>query len=855
MGTRLRRCALLALLAIAAQLPAYSQPAEAARRAEAEFEIGHGNEAMALWKKALAEYRASGDVAGQMRVLDRLGTTANLMRQWSEANNYLAEALELARRSGNAALEAALVPKLADATARADDHPRAVSANRDLLARSEAAGDTAVAALAAARLGQALSATGRPEPAATAFGRAAELFRASGDLENESAALKEMGAELRRQERYVAAVEAYTQAAKVAREAGNASLEAQALHGLGVSNYYLGDYAAAAGILKDAIRIARRAGNRSTEAAALMSLGSTQYFQQQQADAVRSYEQVLVIARSMLDRKLEGQALGNLGLALGHAGDHERAADYIRQSAAIAKERGDRFVEAQALGNLALQLFGQGKYAEAVPLLMQSRALARAIPYRRGEAITLRNLGIAQLRSGQAAAAEASLREAIALQEALRGQTAGIDRSNVSLFETQLDAYRVLQAALVAQNRTDAALEVSERGRAQALVDLLAHRGIAPQRAPTLSIDAIRALARTRRETLVEFSFVPEDKAIYTWVVRPDGAVHFRRIGFDVKGGSVDSAIEGLVRDSRAAMGALGPRDVPKPAPGIAGRDEMLALFHRMLIAPLADWLPASPDAPVVLIPQGSLFLLPFAALRDERGRALIESHTLVVVPSIQALAQLGVKRAATGRAVVAGNPAMSDLRLAGFGNTPVQFAPLPAAEREAVAVARLLDTQALVGPAASKAAILARASAASVIHLATHGIAEDARAEGVPGALVLAPSGDDDGVLTALDIMRLTLQADLVVLSACNTGLGNISGDGVLGLSRAFLAAGAQSVVVSLWSVPDQPTSELMQTFYRKLAVNGNKAGALRQAMLETRARHPDPLAWAGFILVGDSR
>jgi len=844
------------MLAIAAQLPVHAQPAEAAQRAEAEFELGHGNEAMALWRKALAEYRAAGDTAGQLRVLERLGSTANLMRQYIQASDFLAEALELARRSGNQALVADLTAKLANAASRAGDHPRAISANRDLLARAEAGGDVATAALAAARLGQALSATDQPQQAASAFRRAAELFHAAGNRENESAALKEMGAALRKQERYVAAADAYAEAARVAREAGNASLEAQALNGLGSSNYYLGDYTAAAAILKDAIRIARRAGDRSTEAAALMSLGNTQYFLQQQADAVRSYEEVLATARSLKDRELEGEALGNLGLALGHAGEYERAAEYIGQSAAIAKERGDRFIEAQALGNLALQLFGQGKYAEAIPLLKQSRSLAQAIGYRRGESIALRNLGIAQLRSGQAAAAEGSLREAIALQEALRSQTAGIDRRNVSLFETQLDAYRVLQAALVAQNRTDAALEVSERGRAQALADLLAQRGLAPARAAPLSIEAIRAVARTRRETLVEFSFVPEDKAIYAWVVRPDGAVQFRRIGFDVKGGSVDSAIEGMVRDSRAALGALGPRDIPKPTPGIAGRDEMLALFHRILIAPLADWLPASPDAAVVLIPQGPLFLLPFAALRDERGRALIELHTLAVVPSIQTLAQLGAKRATPpGRALVAGNPALPELRLAAFGGTPVKFAPLPAAEREAVAVAALLDTQALIGTAASKAAILVRAPAAGVIHLATHGIAEDARGEGVPGALVLAPSGTDDGVLTTLEITALRLQADLVVLSACNTGLGNISGDGVLGLSRAFLAAGAQGVVVSLWSVPDQPTAELMQTFYRKLAGSGNKADALRQAMLETRARHPDPLAWAGFILVGDSR
>jgi len=860
-----RRCRaglLFAALALAAVLPAQAQgAADLARRAEAQFDVGHGAEAIALWQQALALYTAAADSAGQLRVLERLGTTASLTGQMAEASGYLARALELARRSGNTALEADVLVKLADAASRAGDRPRAIAANRDLLGRAEAAGDTATAALAAARLGQALLDDAQLEPAALAFRRAAALFRKLGERSNESAALDYAGDALRRQEDYVGAAEAYRQAARVAREASSARLEAEALHGLGLSSSYLGDYAGATDTLKDAIRVARRGGERAIEAAALMSLGNVQYFLSQPADAARTYEQVVAAAQALHDRALEAEALGNLGLALGQTGQFDRAAEYLRQDIAIARERGDRLVESQALGNLGTQLIQQGHYGDAIGALQQSRELARAVGYRRGEAIALRNLGFAQFHHGQAAAAEASLRAAIALQEALRAQAAGIDRFNVSLFDTQLDAHRTLQAALVAQGRPEAALQASEQGRARALADLLARRGTAPAQAQAqaqatpLTIDAIRAVARTRHETLVEFSVVPADSAIYVWAVRPDGAIQFRRIGLELRGATVDGALEGLIRDTRAALGALGPRDIPAPRPGIAGRDELLAMWHRLLIAPVAELLPASPEAPVVIIAQGPLFLLPFAALRDERGRTLLESHTLAMAPSIQALAQLGTPRAAPGgRALVAGNPALSDLRVAALGDAPVRFQPLPAAEREAMLVAALLDTRPLIGPAASKSAVLSLAPDARVIHLATHGIAEDVRGQGLPGALVLAASGTDDGLLSSSEIMGLRLHAGLVVLSACNTGLGNLSGDGVIGLSRAFMAAGAQSVVVSLWSVPDQPTAELMQAFYRSLASSPNKAAALRHAMLATRARYPDPLAWAGFILVGES-
>jgi CHAT domain-containing protein len=120
------------------------------------------------------------------------------------------------------------------------------------------------------------------------------------------------------------------------------------------------------------------------------------------------------------------------------------------------------------------------------------------------------------------------------------------------------------------------------------------------------------------------------------------------------------------------------------------------------------------------------------------------------------------------------------------------------------------------------------------------------------PGVLALAPGGGEDGWLTAAEIAELDLQADLVVLSACDTGRGRITGDGVVGLTRAFLSAGADTVIVSLWQVPDDATAALMVAFYEALAETGDKAAALQQAMVATRAQFPDPRNWSAFVLVG---
>ncbi len=187
----------------------------------------------------------------------------------------------------------------------------------------------------------------------------------------------------------------------------------------------------------------------------------------------------------------------------------------------------------------------------------------------------------------------------------------------------------------------------------------------------------------------------------------------------------------------------------------------------------------------------------------------------------------------------------------------------------EAKAIAQMFNTQPLLGAQATKATVVQQMQTARMIHLATHGLLDDYKGLGVPGAIALAPDPQPtsppsqggtggiipNGLLTASEILDLKLQADLIVLSACDTGRGRITGDGVIGLSRSLITAGVPSVLVSLWKVPDDSTNTLMQAFYKNLQQPGvNKAQALRQAILSTRAQHSDPLHWAAFTLMGEA-
>jgi CHAT domain-containing protein len=845
-------------------------PAELMRRADAEIEVGHGAEAIALWQQALADYRQAGDLTGQSRALKRIGETSKLMDRPDEAVSALAEALRLSRRTGNSSSLRELLDALTEAADDARDPSPAIDAARELLAIAEASGDTQAASRAAARLGGWLLDAGNPKLAAVALRRAAELFHTVGNRRNENVALFKLGRALLKTEDYISAADAFHQAESIARQSHNFSLQARSLKGQGDARYLLGDYPGAIEALNAAIHVATREGDRDTEGSAQISLGNVYYFLSENEKSVQCYQQALAAAKALNDRAFEGEALGNLAGVYSHMGQHEQAAEYRRQDVAIARELRNQFVEAQALGNLGVELMQQGKYAEAIPVLEQGVAISLEIGYKRGVSIMLRNLGKSQLGMGKPGLAEAAFRKAILAQEELREQAVADDAHNVSLFETQLEAYGDLQTALIAQNKTEAALEVSEAGRARAMADLLAGRGGASAKAPSPRFEEIQGIARSRRVTLVEFSMSDTNgkHALYIWVVKPDGSVafHYGAINdllfqpnlielmlkeLTGKRGNLDSAFRALVNKVRKDVGE--PSKSPsEPKPATDGQ-ELLAIIYRALIAPISEDLPSPPNEPVVLIPHGSLFLLPWAALPDRSGRPLAEAHTLLLAPSIQTLGLFSRPTAAENRpALVVGNPATSSVHLSPSNKMSVEMPPLPLAEREAMAVASILRTKPLLGPAASREAVLARMPEAGIIHLATHGVSDDVRGKGIPGALVVASGPLGDGLIATPEIMNLRLNAALVVLSACDTGLGKLSSDGVIGLSRAFLVAGAKNVIVSLWRVADEPTAELMTAFYTALSNGQAPAPALRQAMLETRNAHPHPSAWAGFILMG---
>jgi CHAT domain-containing protein len=291
--------------------------------------------------------------------------------------------------------------------------------------------------------------------------------------------------------------------------------------------------------------------------------------------------------------------------------------------------------------------------------------------------------------------------------------------------------------------------------------------------------------------------------------------------------------------------------------------------LYDLLIGPALEQLKGVTT--LCVIPDGVLWELPFQALQTKDDRYLLEDYSVYYAPSLAVLKEMSERRRSVDRLppslLAFGNPRLSSEVTANVKAVyrSEVLGPLPEAESEVKALSKIWSParrKVLTGAAAEKKTFKSEAGQYALIHLATHGILDDSNP--MYSRLVMARSEndpDDDGLLEAREIMQLNLHADLVVLSACQTARGRFgAGEGVVGMSWAFLVAGVPTMVASQWKVDSASTATLMIDFHRRLkdrkADNpSTKANALRQAALnlKTDPRYRHPFFWASFAMIGD--
>jgi CHAT domain-containing protein/tetratricopeptide (TPR) repeat protein len=835
------------------------------------FRRGQYQAAIEDWQTVLSIYRQLNDRRGEAISIRNLGLIQKSLEEYEQAISLYKQSLEIFGEIGDRQNEAKSLNTLGNLYREQGEYHQAIELHEQSLAISQEIGDRQGEVDSLGNLGSAYFRLGDYPKAIDLQQQSLAVSQEIGDRQGEADSLINLGLAFDSTGEYQQAINFYQRSLEIAREIRDQLGEAYSLANLGLTYFRIGEYQQAIELNQQSLAIKQEVGDRRGQATSMLNIGISYLGLEEPRRAIDFLQQSLEIVQEINDQQGEADSLGNLGTAHVKLGEHQQAIGFYQEQLAVAQEIGYQVAEADALGNLGIAFDSIGEYQQAIDYQQQSLLVAQEIGNPLSEAISLQNLGSLYLDRGEVKKAQENLYSSISLYETLRAAELP-DQNQVSLFETQASAYKDLERVLILQNLLETALEISERGRTRAFVRLLSARSsIEPnylENSQFPSFSEMQKIAREQQSTLIEYSISESTSgdglSLYIWLIQPNGELHFKEV---VIGESL-VAVSELVEQSRVAMDVRGRGGFVPSAPIPEERDATVQLkqLHQLLIEPIADWLPDDPTQRVVFIPQGDLFLVPFPALIDESGTYLIEHHTVLTAPSIQTL-DLTRRRSTTTASrpdgtvniLTVGNPVMPEVWNP-ESDTFTQLLTLIGAEQEAKAIASFFGTEALIGAQATEQAVKQQIENAHIVHLATHGlleygIPEESGVRDVPGAIALSPSQSEDGLLTATEIIEeLNLQADLVVLSACDTGLGRVTGDGVIGLSRSLIAAGTPSVIVSLWSIPDAPTAELMVEFYRQRQQGQDKAQALRQAMLVTMKTHPNPRDWAAFTLIGEA-
>ena len=778
------------------------------------------------------------------------------------------------------------------------------------------------------------------QPAAKpSFELALEILRRVGDRVGEATALNNLGLVAAGAGRPFEALEHYHAALDLWRQEEILRQQAVTLSNIGEIYTSIHEIDRARDFLHQAREIQQGIGDRRGQAITLNNLALTAERADLPDEAASLYQKALELFGVVGDAVGEARTLDNLGRLHQLRGKPQEAEPAHRRALEIAQRNNDRHGEARALSNLGW-LVAESDPQKALELQRKADELFSRLDAQRGRTRALHGAATALLRLGRLEEAQVEIERALAQVEDLQARMSSRALRR-SFFATQRDLYAFAHDLAIERHRSDPtgghrrrAFDIGQRARARGFLEALDDLGLRRDIAPTLLAEEqllksrineaqrqqmvaisnkattteLAPLARRLRELLSDLDRLqtririqvaeesrwsgPLSQEEIQQLIDPGTLLLHYELGpersflwvlsrtavelFELPSGP---EIEGLARRFHHALGARERRLGQHPLRRMSWE------LGRMLLGPLG---PRLEQQRLVIVGEGALHLVPFAALRLEPlGSPLIDRHEVVFVPSASALSALRAPRSDPtfrGELAVVADPVFTatDPRWVGRvggedqPSIPADTEPetlglgeglqrLAASGNEARAILEFFPPDrrlALIGLAADREAILGGAlDGFRILHFATHGLLNPEHPE--LSGLMLSMVGDSgrprDGFLDQHEILDLSLDAELVVLSACRTALGReIPGEGIAGLPRAFLYAGARGVVVSLWAVDDAATAELMTRFYRHhIELGDSPAASLRAAQrsLASETRWRAPVFWAGFVLQGDWR
>lgn len=647
--------------------------------------------------------------------------------------------------------------------------------------------------------------------------------------------------------RHREAVDAFLESLSLGRSTRFAPFHLTALMGLGSAYLTLKEYGHAERRLLEALQLARQLGNVRAEANALAGLGrcyrqlgslqkAGAYFNQalKLAAPIPVVEATLAAQRGLGELAIRG---GDFKAALANLESAARDIESIRSRIPTADLKTDFGTENAKLYEDLVYVLAQmdrrepGRGWDRKAFEYAERGRARAF-------LDLLSESRAQITKGLSAEQ----------RQQRTGLEAELSRSIKALMEHDTEVNRrAARKAETALGDWITSIRITNPS----------YQGlIYPQ-----PIGAAEAVKRAGRMRLTALEYTLGDRESYLWVVTQGQIRLFRLPG---------RASIGLAVNEYRKVCAQHPRGEQFDA----WQDKAAALYN-VLVKPAEQYL--APDHPLVIAPDGILHYLPFETLRasgpNDGAHCLIEQFPISYVPSVSVLAELEDRSPGRARKMdllAYGDPLFSrrgetvplsaELVRGIYEATGIHFPQLPNTRREVDGIGRLFAPErrtTLLGLNATESSVKhANLLDYRLVHFATHAVIDDRNPARSGIVLSLVNTGDEDGILRMNEILNLEMSADLVVLSACQTGLGSlVRAEGMVGLTRAFLYAGARGVAVSLWDVNDLIAPEFMESLYRHLKQGRAPAEALRSAKLEMlHSGSPvraNPYFWAPFILV----
>ncbi|HEY3884261.1 MAG TPA: CHAT domain-containing tetratricopeptide repeat protein, partial [Vicinamibacterales bacterium] len=810
----------------AAPAPAAGSAKELLAAAQPLLDHSAYRAAVPLLERALVEADAGGDRALITSVLKALASGRWGLGDYAGSAALRQRQYDLARTMHDAAQERDALNGLGLDEYSQGQYAHALVEYQRALDADRAAPSVRGEGVIWANIGLVYRFQGRFDEARDAFEKSLGYRRSTGDEAGVAQTLNHLGIVYRAMSNFDRAIAYYMQSLDTRRRLGDRQGESQTLNNL--ANVYLdmGEAERAIDLYKQAEAIAGEIGYTVQIALAQANIANVLETFGRPQEALPRYESALATYRQIGRRSQIVDVLRSLGRVHAALGERDAAAAALDESRAVAHAIGEPDAEARTLDELGRLALDTDRPADALAHLNAANALVAGRRMPDVEYAVLADRAAALERLRRPTEAIRDLRASVAIIVDVRARLT-TDLGKIGFLERREEVFAQLTRLLLRTGAPEAALEVAESGRARALADLLGSRDAAGRSAGWASLDRVRhaaALAdaaepaqqrpRDRDLSAAIDSLRRNDRelASLTAVDSPTIA-DIRKTAARLRG----AIVEYLVGDAETYIWLVEASGRTHAATAAISHQQLAALVSSsastrwrrlgsLLVDPIAAWLPSDPAAPVVIVPDGPLALVPFAAVEDPSGQPLVVRHTIVAAPAVSIFAYTAARARAVDAAHAAALVVADPLPPAGS-----QLEPLSGARDEARAIVTALGggrTRLLEGADATETAVRALMPSYGLVHVAAHGLIAPDRP--LASSLALASSDRDDGYLRVGEVFGLELHARLVVLSGCATGGGRVSGDGILGLARAFLYAGTATVIVSEWDVRDRATAFL---------------------------------------------